>query len=232
MWFLDQIVSYLASARDYLFDAYHTVRDWVSPFSLLSTPLYWLYYAFYYLTYYFGSFNTWLDWAAGRIDQILSIGTITSYFQTWISYATNAWTWIQNAWSNVYNIINEWWASAQQTVLVWISDAKTWASVQINNLSVWVNNLQTSVNAILAQLPSFNEVLAWFKNWWANILSSLTSWWNERLLDVRGLIQSELRDWFPFYDDLVNLWSSIKEFFVDPLGWLEAKFTDWFLGKE
>lgn len=33
--------------------------------------------------------------------------------------------------------------------------------------------------------------------------------------------------------NLINLWfDSIQDFFNDPLGWLESKFTDWFLGPE
>lgn len=220
MWFLYQIVSWLGHVRDYLFDAYIEVSGWYHPFNNLAYPLYWLYYAFYYITYYFGLLSEWLNWAASRIDQILSISTIQSYFQAFINYASWAWSWISNAWSNVTSIINTWWSSTQQTILVWINNAAEWLQAQVDGLGVWVSNLQASVNNLLAQIPSINELIAWFSDWWPKILTPLTSWWNEKLLDIESLVQSEIKDWFPFYDELTSLWNSIKEFFTDPEDWL------------
>ena len=60
----------------------------------------------------------------------------------------------------------------------------------------------------------------------------LTTWWNSRLEDIQGLINSA----FTIREGLWTGWQDwrdkVVEFFTDPLEWLLAKFTDWFLGPE
>ncbi|MBA7576665.1 hypothetical protein ES708_18506 [subsurface metagenome] len=50
-------------------------------------------------------------------------------------------------------------------------------------------------------------------------------WWGDRAKEVQELITSNLKEWLPFYDDMVD-------FFSDPGEFLLAKLADWFLGKE
>lgn len=228
MWFLDQIVSWLGSARDSLYSAYLEVRGWIWPFHHLSTPLYNIYTAFYYLTIYFSYFNDWVEDTATKLTTILSYANITSYFSYYFDAATNAWTWVVNAVSNVTSIINSWWSSAQYTVLAWIDNAKYWLQTQINSLNVWVSNLQASINELLALIPSMSEIIAWFSNWWSLILAQIISWGGLPAALIQDLINSTLRLWFPFYDELASLWNNIRDFFADPLGWIYNKLEEFF----
>ena len=224
MWFLDNIVEWLDDATNRFYDAYLEVSGWISPFNLLYLPLYYLYRAFYYLTWYFGQFNEWLDWAAGRIDAILSISSITAYFQTWIDYATDAWDWVKNALGNVWLIVESWWSSTKLTVQAWIDTAtEGFDALRVVWDEVWTITWP-QWTATLEVLGS--EVSDFFTNTLPTLLDylKLENWWNGKLLAVDGLIGSTLAEWFPFYDD-------VAEFFSDPGEFLLSRLTDWFLGR-
>ena len=64
-------------------------------------------------------------------------------------------------------------------------------------------------------------------NFVTTTLPGLATW-----AGVGSLVESTLKEWLPFYDDLRRLWTSIAEFIVDPWGYLTDRFVDWFLGSE
>lgn len=232
MWFLNIIISYLGNIRDWFLSAYNEVKGWVWPFNNLATPLYYLYYAFSYVTLYFGYFNDWVATANTKLSQILDINQIIVYLKTWLDYATYAWQWVGNAISNVTSIITSWWSSAQETVLAWIEQAKQWTLAQIQNLAAAMVEVQAWWNSFKSNLPTLSEIIAWFQSWWPNILSMLGSWWIERLLDVEALFNSWFLELSPLWEGWQEIREEVFEFFSDPLEWLWARFTDWFLGPE
>ncbi|MBA7568152.1 hypothetical protein ES708_09873 [subsurface metagenome] len=225
MWFLDYIIERLADARDWLLDAYLEVAGWIWPFYYLKYPLYGLYVVFYYLTRYFGYFNDWLEWAAGRIGEIISEWDIWSILATPISWAQKAWDWVYYAASNIWEAVGRWWEATRTTVLGWIDTAYDYALSLYYSLSASVHSW------IDAATGWFKEVAVAWDHFWRITLPGLLDylkleyWWDTKLWAVDGLIGSKLAEWFPFYDDLV-------EFVSDPGEYLLAKFTDWFLGKE
>lgn len=232
MSFMNSIIGWLTFARDNLLIAYKATYSWVYPFNLISTPLNHLYMAFKMLTSFFGDFNTWLVYVAGKVTEILNIGTIVSYFQTWIDAANSAWAWIGSAVSNITNIINTWWSSTQSIVKVWIEQSKQWMLAQINNLAYALTEVQTWWNSFKSSIPSLNEILLWFTNWWTNVLSHLQTWWVERLSDIQSLLISLALDLAPFWAGWQEIREIVFDFFDNPLEWLWSKFTDWFLGAE
>lgn len=232
MWFLNSIVSWLTSAKDFFYDAYLEVRAWVYPFYYLSYPLYSLYTTFYYLAYYFSDFNEWVDWAANEIGNILSYSNIYSYFRTYFDYASDAWYWVRDAYYYVTGIIDNWWDATWYDVRSWVYARIDDVEVLIANTESWLANLQADFNNLIESLPNLNEILTWFTNWWSNTLASIIAWGALTATQISSLIDSA----FTARDSLWAGWQDVKndviEFFTDPLGWLEAKFTDWFLGKE
>lgn len=276
MWFMDQIVTWLNSVTQYFLNAYYVVSGWVWPVYQLATPLYWLYYAFFYITYYFGQFNTWLDWAVSRINVILSTSDISSYFRYWFDAAQNAWSWVSNAVYNVWATVDSWWSSKSQTVLTWIADAKSWSLAQVNSLrdTVWgwisdvkswttaqvntaqatilgiitnvqtwtttqVNNVRTAILATIsdlsawttAQVNTIQAILTTLVNWTA-FTQWITTWWNNRLLDLGGLINSAFLARESLWAGWQDMRSKVIEFFSDPLEFLWERFSDWFFGGE
>lgn len=232
MWFLDQIVSILRLVSDWFYRLYRDFSDVPLIGGVLAAPFYWLYAAFYHLAVYFSSFNAWAEDATSKLGRILSLENITSYFKTFLDYATGAWAWISNAGNNVIGIVSTWWQSVKPVVLAWIEEAKSWASAQLRELNARLGSLQSLWDELKVNIPSLSEIIAWFRNWWGNIQKVLSGWWTERLRDVQDLFKSWVKDLAPFWEGWQDIRDTVFDFFNDPLEFLWARFTDWFLGAE
>ncbi len=232
MWFLNYIVEWLNSVTGYFYDAYQEVIGWVWPFYLLYLPLYFLYRAFAYITYWFGQFNEWLDWAAGRIDAILSSWDIWSYFKPWFGYATDAWNWVANAFLNVWHIVENWWSEAQYIVQGWIADASNWLQELIAASERGLAFLRESIQWFFDNMLTINEIIQWWKDWLGKIAAALIRWGFATLLDVTGLIASAFLEREGFWAGWQDFRGKVADFFTDPLEFLWTLFADWFLGPE
>lgn len=228
MWFISSIISWLGSISDYFYDAYREVIDWVWPFYYLAYPLYYLYIGFYNLANYFGYFGDWVNDVAAKAANILSLTQIYSYFSYYFDAALNAWDWVVNAFGNVWTIVDDWWSSVRYTVLAWVEEAKSYAAALVDNVSYRLSSLQSAWDNFKGMIPSISEIIAWFANWWAKILANIISWGALPGSVISTLIDSKIRDWFPFYDDLAALWGDIVLFFTDPLQWLYDRAEEFF----
>lgn len=206
MAWLDGIFSLIWAVSDIFLDAYFTVRDWWAPFNLLQYPLLYLHQVFWSLLTPIARFHDWAMGVEARVQSIISAADIWSILATPIKWATDSWNWVINAFSNVYFIVGVWWNTAGQTVLAWVSEAKSFAQSLVNNVITWLGNLQTS-----------------WDNFWTEIFPTLATW-----TGVSTLIESAIKSWFPFYDDLVALWGSIAEFFADPQQYVYNKLDEFF----
>lgn len=232
MRFLDWIVEYLWDIGDWFWEAYQEVEDWIWPFSLLADPLYEIQRIFGWLSWEFADFSEWVRDAADKIRDILDFGDIWDYFRTWFEYAEDAWDWVSSAFSNVVNIIDTWWDNTKLTVQAWIDIAveglaelrEDWDTFWTVTFPEWTGKL--------------DSLKAAWDDFWMVIFPTLVSfgwlstWWDTKLIEINSLIDTALKSWFPFYDDLVKLWKDIELFFTNPFQWLETKFTNWFLGEE
>lgn len=232
MWFLDQIVSWLHSARDYFYDAYETVSSWVWPFYLLSYPLYSLYRVFFNLAIYFGEFNSWVDYVAGRVANILTFSNIYSYFKTYFDAAINAWNWVANAFWNVWSVVDSWWTTTQYTVLAWIDEARNWATTLFNQASLLLASLQAAWDNFKGMIPTIDDVIYWWNNWTGNVLLTVNTWWTGALLEVSALINSAFIERESWWAGWSNFRDQVALFFADPLEFLWDRAADWFLGPE
>lgn len=226
MWFINYIIEQLATARDRLLDAYNEVTGWIFPFGYLAYPLYGLYTAFYYLVYYFGNFNDWLVWADGRITQIISEYDIWSILSTPISWAQVAYNWVYYATYNVQTVITGWWSATSSTVMSWVYAANDYALFLYNSLLSSINIIQSQLDNLDLEFPDIPELLAWFLNWWGNILANLNLWWSDRLFEIQGLITSKFIEFTPFWEGWQELRSEVTEFFDDPLQWVYDKIDE------
>ena len=245
MWWMIQIIIWLQSVRDWLLNAYYTVNGWIWPFKALATPLYYIYVAFFYLALYFVNFQNWIIEVTNRLSQILSITQITSYFQTWITYATTAYNWVVSATTNVRLILDSWWREASQQVYFAIEQAKYWVLVQLNNLAYnyaavqawwndfctytwpqWLASLQSLWNSFTAFVASIGQTILSHLNafWSSTIFPAFESIWQTLAAlhiptwdEIRSFIFSSL----PGIADILNWWNEfykdVKEFFLNPL---------------
>uniref|UniRef100_A0A6M3JZB2 Uncharacterized protein n=1 Tax=viral metagenome TaxID=1070528 RepID=A0A6M3JZB2_9ZZZZ len=166
------------------------------------------------------------------IVNILTESDIFRILRDWLNYAENAWNWIKNFIQYPGEALGDWWQGALDTVKDLIAVAvEGLIELKVAWDSFWTitfPNWTTELLRIGLELSDFFTItlpgLLTFD--WLGI------WFDNRLEDIQSLINSTIQVWFPFYNDLVELWNDILEFFTDPLTWLEKKFTDWFLGEE
>lgn len=228
MWFLDRIVEQLSSAADTCYEYMWIVNGWIYPFWYLQYPLYALYYAFYYLAHYFGEFNSWLDWAADRIVEILTASDIWAHFKYWFEAAANAWEWVRIAWTNVYMIVNVWWDSRVQDV----KDLIAAATQGFNDLVVAWGNFWTIT------WPQWTGELVNLRGEWDYFwtvtyptlvsFSWLDTWWSARLLDVQDLINTAIKQSEPFWEGWQEFRDQAVEFFADPEEWVYKRLDSFF----
>jgi len=176
--------------------------------------------------------SNWYDDTIDLLSDILSWESIKSYIRSWLSGIEAAIAWFSNAFMNVVNIVDAWWNGMQSTVQDWI-DAATQGFDELK--AAWDNFWTVTWPDILDDITGLKA--AWDNFWtvtFPDLVSFdwLTSWWNGTLQDVQNLIDSA----FTLRDTLWAGWQEVRdnvlEFFADPLEWLWARFTDWFLGPE
>jgi len=232
MSFMNWIIEELNDASDFFYSIYREVNDWVWPFWLAAEFFYDLCRVFNWLAWDFLDFADWVNDVAYKITSFFTELDLDAWFQQWKTRILDSWDWVRYAWSNVTSIVGEWWSTT------W-TDVKGYIDIATQGLdtlkAAWDSFWRVTFPEWTGKLDSLRA--AWDNFWtttFPNLVSFqwLTEWWNTRLMEIDQLINDTVRTWFPFYDDLVELWNGIVEFFVDPLEWLLDRFTDWFLGPE
>lgn len=232
MAFMDWIVTKLYEAAQFFNDLWYECYSAFYVPDIIGDLFFELYLIFNRLARQFSDFSDWVDDIAYKITTFFSELDLEAWFQQWETRILDSWDWVTSAWDNVTNIIEEWWLYIAPTVRGWIDSAVAGFGSLIDQVSAEVTELWETVESFIGRLPSIDEMWGWFTNWWANILTPLTSWWNEQLKQLDRLINDTIAVWFPWYENLVEIKDKLFEFFTDPLEWLLDKFTDWFLGPE
>ncbi len=231
MWITDPIFDLLWEISDLFWDAYTEVNTWVWPFNKLADPLYWLSWRFWDWLTPIANLGDWIDGIAGQLAGFLDASGILALLSDWITQAEAAWNWVRYAAWNIWNEIADWWASTSLTVQGWIDSAIAGVQTLINQVFTSLGNLRTEWdNFWTLTWPSLVADLGGLRSAWENFLTvtlpGLASW-----PGIQSLIDSTLSTWFPFYDDLVNLWGTISNFFTGPFDWLAARLEVWFWGE-
>ena len=226
--FIDDILSAVTSIGDWFHDAYLVVNDWVWPFNLLANILFYIFFGFRLLLNPLISFGAWVDDVVYKVTNIIGLGDIVGLLRSWLTMAENAWAWIQDAWLIIPNIINSWWSSASQTVLIWVNEAKQYAATLFNNVSAMVLNLQAAWDSFKDKLPTLDEVVRWWSNWAGNVTAAITTWWSGALKDVQGLINSAFTAREGLWAGWQDWRAQVAGFFEDPEQWVYDRLDSFF----
>ncbi len=223
MRFTDRIFSLFWDISDYFYNAYKTASDWIWPFNAIQYPLYALYRAFWSLLDPIAAMGEWLGDMDDRLVGFLDRAGILSLLQTWLTYAEDSWYWIRNSWSNILDVIRAWWTGVAGDVLAWIDQARDFAATLVAGVMEDLGMLRSSWdNFWTTTWPAMLSDLGMLRSSWESFLSStlpnLATWTGSQ-----ALIETTLRSWFPFYDELVQFWSGIRDLFSDPEGYLVRK---------
>ena len=220
MYFTREITYWLGDARDWFYSAYEATWGWPWPFHLIQWPLYYLYTAFHYLTWYFSEFDRWLEWAAGRIDAIISEIDIFDLFKWAFDAAWDAWTWVQSAPYYIWVEINRWWSSVWYDVVALFNQANDYAASLVAGVNTWLAQLQAALDDLAGRIPNLDEIVYWWGNWTGELLSVVNTWWSGTILEVQGLINSAFVEREPFWAGWQDWRDKVTEFFSDPEDWL------------
>lgn len=206
MTFMRRIVEFLYDAGTFLYSIFLEVNDWVWPFYYAAEFFYDLSITFIKLAARFDEFREWLEWAEDEIGEILSWSRIKDKIREWLDGIEDLIDWFTDWWTHIKQEVEDWWGEKATAVKGWIEEAT----------------------------EGLEDLLEDWDNFWDKILPELVNftwlaeWWNTRLAEINSLIESVIKTWFPFYNDLVNLWSDIKVFFADPLQWVYNKLDEFF----
>jgi len=206
MWWIDQIFTIIWNISEWFRSIGQITSTWVYPFSFISTP-------FFAITSLFQSwldpitnFGNWADDVWARVQQILDENGILGLILWVFPWLTDVGNWFAIRWEWFITQITDWWSVAQLTVQSWIEIAG-------QTLQTLIDNLTSGLAYLRATWDTFITVT----------LPTLANWEG-----VSNLIETRLRIWFPFYDDLTNILSEFKEFFADPLDWVYNKLDEFF----
>jgi len=157
-----------------------------------------------------------------KVENVFTWDNIKALILGWLPDLESIAAWWSDWWSEVTSAIATWWSATATTVQGWIDTAKQWAKELIDQVGVLLGTLQEAWDNFKENIPAISEIISWFTNWWDEIQAHLEHWWDKKLLDVGDLIISKLKDWLWFYDDFVDIWEGIKEFFVNPFEWIQT----------
>ncbi|MBA7585338.1 hypothetical protein ES708_27313 [subsurface metagenome] len=171
---------------------------------------------------------------------ISELNSIQAFWVSWF-FDMTAWTTTQinNAVegisqfiTNVNNYYQTTINNITEEISQFITNVQNYYQTTINNITEEISQFITNVNNYTTNIVNnITETITELIDW-DRVTKFINDWWSDRLLDLQGLIDSNLRTWFPFYDDLVSLWNDIVDFFTNPWEWLLGKLADWVTGPE
>jgi len=232
MSFFNSIIGAMGQVSGFFYDLYSETSGWVGPFYYISTFFYWLSSIFADLSWYFSYFYDWAYDVWDKVSRIFTWENIWSLIQQYAGPLLNILKGLWDWWRSIWDEIGTWWSAVQYTVREWIDAAVGGLRDIAGAWSDFWNNLWPQLTR------SFNSLKSAWDNFWNYTFPNLvdftwlTTWWNGRLLDVRNLINTAVRDVGGLAEGWLDMRSIVVTFFQDPLEFIWSKFADWFLGPE
>lgn len=244
---LSNIYAYFKTYFDYAVYAYNWVYySWINVTNIIDS---WWYYAQQTVL---ALINEVYTWTTSQINATkTTILAVISNLETWTTAEFNTVrNWVLTLIADIETITPDLLDSVKAFLLSIISNLETWTITEFNVVRDWVLVLLSDIETwTLTQVSTLkSSVLSWFtdlKMWtiteinniqdmlsailpWNEILALIISWGAIPAAAIQDLIDSTLQSWFPFYNDLVELWDSIVGFFTDPWQFLYDRLEELF----
>lgn len=230
--FMAPIIGAFNTASAMVYAVYLEVIGWPWPLWLASEPFYNLSRAFNDLAWAFSDFATWVYNVENRIGEALSWDYIRGLILGWLPGLESLIAWWGDWWAVIGSRIDAWWSPMGDLVKSWIAEAKSFLQDEINTLQAGLVSLQADIDNLAGMLPTWQEVIYWWRDWRGNFAAEFQIWWTSKAIEVAGLIDSAFIARSGLWEGWQEWRDSVSTFFLDPLGYLEDRFTDWFLGPE
>ena len=185
-----------------------------------------------------------IDWALTWINQAISWGELAYNFAriAWdkavevyedllalvTSEVDKLWARVNTLWDD----IGEWWSARKDEILGWIEAVIS----GLDDLrTAWDNFWTATWPELVGDLQQLRT--NWDNFWTVTFptlvdVSWLTEWWTGKAAEVGEMIGTAIKETEPFWQGWSDFRESVSDFFADPMEWLLARFTDWFLGPE
>ena len=223
--FIDLIWTLVWNISDLFLQWYYEAADWTFIGSYVSQVCLWVSQLFWSLLTPIANFHDWAVNLENEIATFITTIDIWDILAEPIKWATDAWAWVRYASLYMQDAIDAWWSWVSLTIQSWIDTAIQGVQGLVDNVTTWLGNLQTTWDNFWTLtwpewMSAFDSLATSWDNFWVVTYPTLLT-----AFQADGLIDSKLTEWFPFY-------STISEFFANPLDWLLDHFADWFLGPE
>ena len=211
--FINTTFSLIWGAAGFFYDAFLQVETWWVVGPLFATICLFVHNILWNLLTPIAHFGEWADEIANKVSSILTTSGILGLILSWFPWLDGVAEWFYNRWTWFATEVGSWWDTTRTMVLGWIAVATEgldtlkvlWDEFWLITWPEWSASLE-----VLA-----GEVTDFFTHTLPGLVDDLKleTWWRGKIFIVNGLIGSKLLEWFPFYDDLVEIWSDILEFF-------------------
>ena len=229
---ISKVIEFLGWLQEALYKAYREINDLPWPFWMAAWPFYLAADAVNRLGWAFYDFYFWVEEVSGKIPFVMTPSELIGWIYSFWPLLSQIHDWFRDWVNRVKGEIISWWSATSSTVLDWIDTAKAWAKIWIDYLDTRINELQTRLDNLVIEFPDVSELLAWFYNWPGHVLTIVNTWWTGALAEVQSLISSAFIEREPFWAGWQDIRQQVLTFFTDPVEFVWARFTDWFLGPE
>jgi len=196
-----------------------------------------------------GAADTLDDWWVTISQTASDLSSLWNYAYGWLTdKATSAYNTASTAITRANQAINDAATAFQKAIdaaAAALAEAKAYAETLIPDIATWVTSHALDIYNAIAQY--LTDILAWVTSHGLDIYNAVKEYIAEFVFVVedyitaiwdalKGLVAEAIAAQLAIIAapiNLINTWfDDIQSFFNDPWDWLEAKFTDWFLGPE
>jgi hypothetical protein len=207
---LDSLVSFWASLSNTMASWAAAAAAWVWPLNIIA-PL-----VVAVSSIVDGIFGGMLDFRVFyrtlelRVSELLDFDELLDRLSEPLDQLAALWAWFSDWAGSVGSLIADWWAGVEDTVLSWISVA----TQGLDNVLIAWETFTTEILPTLFDLEFAEE------------------WYRSKLVAVGQLITSAFTERADLWAGWSDFRQSVSDIVSTPFDWLEARFTDWFLGGE
>ena len=158
----------------------------------------------------------------------------TKFMAGIVDYLVFAQDWLIEAFYTVSDWVWPFYLLA--TSLDWLQYAFGWLAYHFSNFSIWVSATGELVANILSWatlqgmirswLPGLETALAWFSNWWENVLAIVDNWWLARKSDVQDWINAAIAGAEGAGEAWLNFWNNLWPDLLATVNGLSANWSD------
>ncbi|MBA7580684.1 hypothetical protein ES708_22578 [subsurface metagenome] len=168
-------------------------------------------------------------WASEKLTVLWWIFDIKSWALTQINNAVEG---ITQVVTNVYDYSQTIINNVTEYITEVYNNVYDYSQTTINNITENISNFITNVyDYTQTIINNITETITELIDW-DRVTTFINDWWSDRLLDIQLLFDSWTLTLAPFWEGWQDVKDSVVEFFADPVEFVWARFTNWFLGPE